>query len=235
MKTEYCIVVDSSDKVRFQATKQACHFKHGLLHRAFSLFIFRQSPHCAELELLIQQRSPVKLTYPSLWSNTCCSHPCTNYTKETIEHDAIGVRHAAQRKVKHELGIDFTSKLPLKDIHFLTRIKYSAHNEPIENDWCEQEIDYILVSIIPNSIQTDLLTFLNINAQEVAKVKWAKAQMINRSFVHNPYRYTPWFRKLMQIGLLDKLFNWASAKATHSQAFHSLDKAFDRNNILELN
>ena len=38
------------------------------LHRAFSLFVFNNRD-----ELLLQQRSDTKITFPSLW--TCCSHP----------------------------------------------------------------------------------------------------------------------------------------------------------------
>lgn len=39
------------------------------------------------------------------WANTCCSHPL-NVPSETEEEGAIGVKRAAQRKLKHELGIE---------------------------------------------------------------------------------------------------------------------------------
>ena len=45
----------------------------GLLHRAFSVFLFN-----ADDKLLLQQRASTKITFPSLWTNTCCSHPLYN-------------------------------------------------------------------------------------------------------------------------------------------------------------
>jgi isopentenyl-diphosphate delta-isomerase len=39
------------------------------------------------------------------WTNTCCSHPL-NFDAELDETDSLGVRRAAQRKLKHELGIE---------------------------------------------------------------------------------------------------------------------------------
>lgn len=39
------------------------------------------------------------------WTNTCCSHPL-NFDAELEETDSLGVRRAAQRKLKHELGIE---------------------------------------------------------------------------------------------------------------------------------
>lgn len=39
------------------------------------------------------------------FSNTCCSHPLS-FPDELDETDAIGVKRAAQRKLKQELGIE---------------------------------------------------------------------------------------------------------------------------------
>ena len=39
------------------------------------------------------------------WTNTCCSHPLS-FNAELDENEAIGVKRAAQRKLKHELGIE---------------------------------------------------------------------------------------------------------------------------------
>lgn len=55
-----------------------CHFlahlmtniEKGMLHRAFSVFLFNTKG-----ELLLQQRSDAKITFPGYWTNTCCSHP----------------------------------------------------------------------------------------------------------------------------------------------------------------
>ncbi|VDK31361.1 unnamed protein product [Dibothriocephalus latus] len=102
MMEDMCLVTNEVDKVIASASKKDCHYRPGRLHRAFSLFLFRQAtsqsgqPH---LELLLQQRASTKLTFPNLWTNTCCSHPLENQPRETEEHKALGVRLAAQRKV----------------------------------------------------------------------------------------------------------------------------------------
>ena len=56
----------------------------GLLHRAFSVFLFN-----SESKLLLQQRSIEKITFPDLWTNTCCSHPL-NTPLELEEEVQIG-------------------------------------------------------------------------------------------------------------------------------------------------
>lgn len=56
----------------------------GLLHRAFSVFLFN-----SEKKLLLQQRATEKITFPDMWTNTCCSHPL-NTPSELIEENQLG-------------------------------------------------------------------------------------------------------------------------------------------------
>ncbi len=97
---EECIVVDENDNVLGSDTKKNCHLlETQRLHRAFSVFLFN-----SEGKLLLQQRSPSKITFPEYYTNTCCSHPL--YRKEELEESgALGVRRAARRKLEQELGI----------------------------------------------------------------------------------------------------------------------------------
>lgn len=104
----------------------------GLLHRAFSVFLFNDKN-----ELLLQQRASEKITFPDMWTNTCCSHPL-HMASETGSNlpDAIrGVKNAARRKLDHELGIK-QEQVPFEDFHFLTRIHYKA---PSDGQWGEHE------------------------------------------------------------------------------------------------
>eukprot|EP01138_Halocafeteria_seosinensis_P010515 gb/GECG01010735.1/.p1 GENE.gb/GECG01010735.1/~~gb/GECG01010735.1/.p1 ORF type:complete len:162 (+),score=20.04 gb/GECG01010735.1/:1-486(+) len=75
--SENCIVVDENDNILRSGTKKECHIMRnissGLLHRAFSVFLFN-----SEGKLLLQKRSKAKITFPSYWANTCCSHPLYN-------------------------------------------------------------------------------------------------------------------------------------------------------------
>ncbi|ANB12385.1 isopentenyl-diphosphate delta-isomerase IDI1 [Sugiyamaella lignohabitans] len=103
---EVCIVLDWNDKPIGGASKKTCHLMSnidkGLLHRAFSVFLFNSKG-----ELLLQQRADEKITFPSLWTNTCCSHPLA--VPSELGHDLptsiAGVKQAAQRKLDQELGI----------------------------------------------------------------------------------------------------------------------------------
>lgn len=55
------------------------------LHRAFSVFLF----HPETGKLLLQRRADEKITFPGMWTNTCCSHPLTS-NGEMDEQDQIG-------------------------------------------------------------------------------------------------------------------------------------------------
>jgi isopentenyl-diphosphate delta-isomerase len=64
------IIVNKNDEKIGLEDKLKCHLGKGILHRAFSVFVFNNKN-----QLLIQKRSKLKLLWPLYWSNTCCSHP----------------------------------------------------------------------------------------------------------------------------------------------------------------
>jgi len=107
----------------------------GLLHRAFSVFLFDESNR-----LLLQQRASEKITFPDMWTNTCCSHPLgvTGETGAPLTESVEGVKRAAQRKLDHELGIA-KEQVPLELFRFLTRIHYKA---PSDGKWGEHESEF---------------------------------------------------------------------------------------------
>ena len=69
---EFVVLVDHQDQELGLMEKQQAHVA-GLLHRAFSVFIFNSNG-----ELMLQQRAASKYHSPTLWTNTCCSHPREN-------------------------------------------------------------------------------------------------------------------------------------------------------------
>ena len=87
---EPLILVDEADREIGHLSKGACHDGDGVLHRAFSLFIFNSAG-----ELLLQQRSAEKRLWPLFWSNACCSHPRRGETIEVATH----------RRLAEELGM----------------------------------------------------------------------------------------------------------------------------------
>ena len=67
---EELILVDRDDREIGFISKADAHDGGGILHRAFSLFLFD-----ARGRLLLQQRAPGKRLWGGYWSNSCCSHP----------------------------------------------------------------------------------------------------------------------------------------------------------------
>ncbi len=102
--SESLILVDDNDDEVGYASRTRCHEGSGLLHRAFSLFIFNDRG-----ELLVQQRAAGKRLWPLYWSNSCCSHP----------RRAESLDVAIHRRLGEELGL----KCPLQ---FLFKFKYQA-------------------------------------------------------------------------------------------------------------
>jgi len=88
------ILVDEHDNALGAMDKMEAHQK-GLIHRAFSIFIFNSRG-----EMLLQQRALTKYHSAGLWSNSCCSHPCPGEE----------VKEAAIRRLNEELGFETSLK-----------------------------------------------------------------------------------------------------------------------------
>lgn len=102
--SETLILVDDQDQEIGHQDKLSCHSGQGILHRAFSLFIFNNAG-----ELLLQQRSQQKQLWPLYWSNSCCSHPRRGET----------MGEAVYRRLKQELGI-------CTKLQYLYKFKYQV-------------------------------------------------------------------------------------------------------------
>lgn len=204
---EKCIAVDENDNALGSVTKRDCHRvqKDGsiLLHRAFSVFVFNSKG-----EILLQERSHGKITFPSHVTNACCSHPLFDIPNERNEENAIGIKLAAQRRLNYELGIPY-DQTKLDDFHYLTRIHYQATDD---NIWGEHEIDYILF------LKKDLDLFPN--PDEVSYVKYVSQKDFDSFLRGLKSPMTPWF-KLIVNNYLPKWWN----------SLHDLEKLKDHNNI----
>ncbi|CAI5988831.1 unnamed protein product [Closterium sp. NIES-65] len=150
-------------------------------HRAFSVFLF-DSKH----RLLLQQRAACKVTFPLVWTNTCCSHPLYR-PEEMEEENSQGVRVAARRKLEDELGID-PDTVDVSAFTCLGRMHYKA---PSDGKWGEHEIDYLLV------LKADLKATPNPN--EVAAVRFVDREEL-KELVRKADKkedgvvLSPWFR-----------------------------------------
>ena len=162
----------------------------GLLHRAFSVFLFD-----AEDRLLLQQRAASKITFPRVWTNTCCSHPlhaqdpCEVDRPSAVEDGTVvGAKRAAVRKLRHELGIP-AEQLPLHAFKYLTRLHYCAADTRTwgpQAEWGEHEIDYILF------LRANVL--LQPNKEEVDDVKYVSLPDLRSMMADPSLLWSPWFR-----------------------------------------
>ncbi|KAI7733343.1 LOW QUALITY PROTEIN: hypothetical protein M8C21_033938, partial [Ambrosia artemisiifolia] len=213
---DQCVLVDDNDKVVGHDTKYNCHLmekieKENLLHRAFSVFLFN-----SKYELLLQQRSTTKVTFPLVWTNTCCSHPLYRET-ELIEENALGVRNAAQRKLLDELGIP-AEDVPVDEFTPLGRILYKA---PSDGKW----------------ENTNLITYCSLcmletlpNPDEVKDIKYVNPQqlkeLVRKADVgEDGVKLSPWFRLIIDHFLFewwDRVHNGTLLEAVDMKTIHKL-------------
>jgi len=101
---ELLILVNDDDEEIGFLDKAACHDGEGVLHRAFSLFIFNDDG-----DLLLQRRAFEKRLWPGFWSNSCCSHPRRGEV----------LTEAVDRRLEEELGMR-------SEFEFLFKFSYHA-------------------------------------------------------------------------------------------------------------
>ena len=211
MESDYLIPVDRYDNplIEESISKRKAHEfnpsqPRGIAHRAFSVFLFNK-----DNDLLLTQRAGSKITFPNVWTNTCCSHPLKDMIPNEVDtNDQYphfpGIRHAAIRKLKHELGIS-SNEVPYDEFHFLTRFHYWAADTLTYGDstpWGEHEIDYILF------IKCEQEPTLNINEEEVSDYEYVSLNQL-KDYMYNDevvlresdkMLFSPWFRGIMENG-----------------------------------
>ena len=138
---EQVILVDSSDNPTGALEKLDAH-KKGVLHRAFSVFVFNEKN-----ELILQRRALNKYHSPGLWTNTCCSHPRPG---EEIEA-------AAHRRLQEEMGFDTQLK---KVFDFIYKHEF-------DNGLVEHEFDHVFIGkhsgeIYPDASEVNGWKFISI-------------------------------------------------------------------------
>ena len=161
---EFVVLVDQDDQKLGLMEKQQAHVA-GLLHRAFSVFVFNSKG-----ELMIQQRAASKYHSPTLWTNTCCSHPRDNETYE----------QAAHRRLEEEMGFDC-------ELEYKFNFIYKAH---LENDLIEHELDHVFIGTFDNEPK--------LNPDEVMAYRWVELDDLKKDMEKNPQNYTAWFKIIFE-------------------------------------
>jgi isopentenyl-diphosphate delta-isomerase len=135
------ILVDEFDREIGKMEKLEAH-RRGLLHRAFSVFIFN-----SQGQMLLQKRAMSKYHSPGLWTNACCSHPAPGEAlQETVE-----------RRLREELGMYCNTQ---KSFDFI----YYAE---LEKGLIEHELDHVFIGNydelpIPNLEEAEEVKFFDL-------------------------------------------------------------------------
>jgi len=157
---EYVVLVDKKNRVLDTAPKLETHNNNTPLHRGFSLFLFNKKG-----ELLLQQRSSKKKTWPLVWSNSCCGHPALD--ESNVD--------AAKRRAKFELGIS-----DVNIFEIISDFRYKVELDGI----VENEICPILVGFTNQEPR--------INKDEVNDIAWIKWNEFIENIKKNPDKYSEW-------------------------------------------
>jgi isopentenyl-diphosphate Delta-isomerase len=172
---ETIILVDPEDHQMGEIEKILGH-EYAMLHRAFSVLIFRKRN--GKLQLLLQQRSKKKYHGGGLWTNTCCGHP----------HPGEGIVMAAEKRLVDEMGIK-ASLVELGKFHYVASL---------DNGLTENEIDHVFIG----TYDTDEIP---INPDEVANYQWMDVDIVKQELVDNSKKYTPWFKQALELALDQKI------------------------------
>lgn len=128
--SEQLILVDEADREVGFLDKGRCHDGEGILHRAFSLFVFNPAG-----ELLLQQRAAGKRLWPGFWANTCCSHPRRGESLDV----------ATRRRLAEELGMRC-------QLQHLYHFSYHARYRDLGS---ERELCHVLVGQSADPVQAN--------------------------------------------------------------------------------
>jgi isopentenyl-diphosphate Delta-isomerase len=129
MKEQEVVLVNERDEAIGTMKKMEAHEK-GLLHRAFSVFIFDSKGR-----MLLQQRAAGKYHGAHLWTNACCSHP----------FPGEDVYKAAERRLREELGFEAS----------LSEVFSFTYKAEVENNLVEHEFDHVFAGQYEGNIKPD--------------------------------------------------------------------------------
>ena len=155
------ILVDLDDRVIGYGEKMEVHRK-GLLHRAFSVFLFHGD------RLLIQQRAAGKYHCGGLWANTCCSHP----------HAGQLLQDAVQQRLMEECGITGVS---------LREAGCFVYRAVFPNGLTEYEMDHVFVGEYEGAFSPDPDEIAELRYVPLAELK---KDMITNPEKYAPWFFT---------------------------------------------
>ncbi len=168
-------LVTSSGEVIGAMDKYEAHRGEGKLHLACSVFLFRRDPRTQTIQLLIQQRSPLKIVGQWQWGNTICGNVRPTETAEECAH----------RRLREELALE---QLALEEVATL------QYQTPCDEEYSEHELDHIFTGWSEIDVVTP-------NPKEVVTTDWIEwpkkkdlATPEQRARFLELRDFAPWFR-----------------------------------------
>ena len=175
------LLVDREDRIIGYGEKQEIHAA-GLLHRAFSIFIYHEKTG----KFLLQKRSKMKYHSGGFWSNSCCSHPYRGEVPLESYHRCLidELRHPFLNCIVREAG---------------SFLYYSYYG-----DNSEHELDHVVLFIC-KELQ---IPVLNPNPLEVESYLWATVAEIREELGKEPQIFTSWFPQAFALAVecLDHIY-----------------------------
>ena len=176
------ILVNLKDEEIGTCGKMEAHRK-GLLHRAFSIFIFLKDAESGECrKLLIQKRAAGKYHSAGKWANSCCSHPRHG---ESLEE-------AVRRRLPDETGIDAERCLLREEGSFVYRAEF-------DNGLSEYEYDHVFTGVLESSGEDSKL--FERNPEEAEEMVFADLNELCEDVKDSPGKYAPWFITALPIAM----------------------------------
>ena len=189
------ICVDALDRQTGTADKAYCH-RYGILHRAFSIFLYHGD------KLLLQRRALGKYHSGGKWANSCCSHPRKGETwgaalSRCLE-DELGIKTTGASLLQETPEPSVPSGLPSFSSESDTGEEafrlagefryYSDYGCLSEHEW-----DYVFLCCRPFSDEE-----IRLNQNEAEEILWISPDKLDLWMKQHPEQFTSWFSPAYQ-------------------------------------
>lgn len=132
MTDDLVVLVDEHGRDAGTAPRLEIHGPDTPLHRAFSLYLFDDRGR-----ILLTRRALSKVTWPGVWTNTCCGHPRPG------EDPGAAIR----RRVQEELGVGVSElRVALPDFAY----RATDFSGVVENEICPVYVGRIVGEPTPD-------------------------------------------------------------------------------------
>jgi isopentenyl-diphosphate Delta-isomerase len=182
---EDVVLVDEDGNGIGTAPKAEVHHTATPLHLAFSCYVFDRSG-----QVLVTRRATTKLTWPGVWTNSCCGHPLPGEP----------VADSVARRLEHELGI-VADRVDL----VLPRFRYRA---VMDDGLVENELCPVFRAVAGDAVPRAL-------PSEVAETRWMPWTSFTAVVTAGEFDVSPWCREQVPelIGLGADPLRWPAADA----------------------